>query len=153
MTQTVGSIRFQFEPDDDGTGKLTVTAVADGFAGVGAAWFNAADIEAFASQLAAYPLAESGVAITGGFFDDTVRGAPSQEHVGVRVYRVGSRGQVAVQVRLATEVREHTRPESRHATQLELLTTYGHLGRFARDLLAVVKGDTPVAVLASEHLA
>jgi hypothetical protein len=152
VTQTVGSIRFQFEPDADGTGKLVVTAVANGFAGVGAAWFNAADIEAFASKLAAYPLVESGVAIAGGFFDDRAQDVPSQEHVGVRVYRVGGRGQVAVQVRLATEVREHTRPESRHATKLELLTTYERLGRFARDLLAVVKGDTPAAVLAGEAL-
>ena len=152
MTPTADSIRFQFEPDDDGTGKLVITGAAHGFAGVGAAWFNAADVESFASKLATYPLAESGVAIAGGFFDDRARDAPSQEHLGVKVYRVGSRGQVAIQVRLATEVREDTRPESRHATHLELLTSYERLGRFARDLVAVVKGEKQAAVVDGENL-
>jgi hypothetical protein len=71
------SIRMQFEPDEDGTGKLTVTAAANGFAGVGAAWFNAAELETFASRLSSYPLAVPGPAIAGGFFSREEGGGPS----------------------------------------------------------------------------
>jgi hypothetical protein len=149
---TPGSIRFQFESADDGTGRLIVTAAANGFAGVGAAYFNAAALNAFASELRAYPLVEAGATISGGFFDGQGRGVPSHEHVGVTVYRLGNRGQLAVQVRLATEVRENDRPESRHAAQLEMLTTYDHVSRFAGDLLAVIRGDKAEAVLVGEHL-
>jgi hypothetical protein len=147
------SLRFRFEPDDDGTGRLVVHAAANGFAGEGAAWFSIEELERFASQLRTYPLIEGGAAIAGGFFDNSARGVLSQEHVGITVRRLGETGQLAVQVRLATEVREHDRAEARNAVRLELLTTYNQLERFARDVVALLKGRKDEARLGGETLA
>ena len=147
-----GSIRLRFERDDDGTGELSATAAANGFAGVGAAWFNVDELQNFASRLSDYPLSDPGPTIAGGFYRDGARPALSQELIGISAYAVGRTGQVGVQVRLATGVWEATRPESRHSVQLELLTTYEHLGRFARQLAAVVVGEAPEAVLEGEKL-
>jgi hypothetical protein len=144
-------IRMTFSSDDDGTGELTVTAGAQGFAGVGSAWFNADDLEAFASRLAEYPLSHPMPAIAGGWGNEP--GVLSQEHVGISTYPVGSKGQIGVQVRLATPELETDSALSRRAVQLEVLTTYERLGRFARQLGAMIRGEVPEAVLEAEHLA
>lgn len=95
-----------------------MTAVAsNGFAGTGAAWFSTSALEEFAAALSAYPLGVPGPAIAGGFFSGGEPAILSQEHVGVAAYVVELRGQIGVQVRLATEVWESTRPESMKRTK------------------------------------
>jgi hypothetical protein len=141
-----GMIRITFDRDDDGTGELTVAARANGFAGVGSAWFSAEELATFASRLTTYPLSEPAPAIAGGYFGSE-RGVLSQEHVGISAYPLGRRGEIGVTVRLATPQRETDSPFSHHAVQLELLTTYEHLARFAEEFGALVRGEIAEAVL------
>jgi hypothetical protein len=146
-----GLIRVRLQRDDYGTGELIVVAAANGFSGIGSAWFNLDELEIFASQLTSYPLAEPGPAIAGGYYSAEAA-VLSEELVGVTTYRVGATGQLGMQVRLATGSMGTTRPTSRHSVQLEVLTTYERLGRFAQELRALIRGDVTEAVLEGEEL-
>ena len=68
-------------------------------------------------------------------------------HLVVSVYPVGWTGRVAVWVRLAMPRQnyESTRPESQHVAEVELITSYEAIGRFARDLPHILRGEAEVA--------
>jgi hypothetical protein len=142
---------FRWGGDDgDGTGKLTVSARADGFAGVSGAWFDRETVIGFAHAIGAYPLPDDPIEISSGFGakDDV-----AQEHVGIRVGRVGPWGQVGIRVHLATEIWPDTRPESVDEVWLELLTTYERLRFLSRHLALVIEGRLEVAEIEGETLA
>ena len=137
--------------DGDGIGKLTVVAWANGFAGVGAAWFDRATVLQFAESVAAYPLPDRPIELAGGFGESF--GRPPREHVRLSVAPVGLRGQVGLRVHLATEQWPDTRVEAVHDVRLELLTTYERLRDLSGDLGAVIEGRLDHAEIGGEVLA
>lgn len=125
-------------------GRLVVTASANGFSGTAAAWFNGDTVRDFAHKITSYPLNPGDVAeIEGGFDGDDA--FVENVHVAMRAYPVGSRGQVGLRIRLATEIQQSQRPEEQHHVRLELLTSYQRLAPFSTDLRALVDGTVDVA--------
>jgi hypothetical protein len=139
-----GFLRLGFIVDGDGTGTLYVEAEVDGYSGRSHAYFDIDEIKRFAEALSQYPLSEDkACSLTGGFGES--RGNPAQEHVGIDAYPVNRRGYIGIQVRMATAVWIDTPPESRRIAQLEIVTTYEPLAKFANDILAMLSGTLPQA--------
>ena len=135
--------------DGDGIGRLSVAAVANGFAGRAHAWFDRATIVQFGEALSLYPLDDQPPpTISGGFGGD----AP-QTHVCISAYRLGSRGQVAFGVELATELWHDEPSERQHRVRLELLTTYERLRAFASELQRLPDGNGHTARIEGDRLA
>ena len=115
------------------------------YAGQGSAWFNVAEIEAFASGLAAYPIGAV-VELRGGFWHSTERRI-EQEHVYVAAYPIGSAGRIGVKVRAATPIHRDERAELRHSAEIELRTEYEQLRVFSSALSEVIRGHREYAEL------
>lgn len=124
-------------------------AEADGFAGEGEAYFDIPSLQDFAAAIALFPLPKDDerLSISGGF------GASSeQEHLGISIYAADrQRGYIGVQVRMATKVWQDTRPMSRKAAVIEVVTTYEPLARFSKDLAAMLRGELREATLKGEE--
>ena len=134
--------------DGDGTGKLHVKATSDGFTGEGGAWFSQQQVLEFADGVAAFPISEKNPpVIKGGFYKRDLSGELDQEHLALAVYPIDRIGHIAVQVQIATEVWEQTRPESQQSVKLEIRTTYQPILQFSKDLKALVNGHVAEAVL------
>ena len=145
------SIRFQ--DDNDGTGKLIARAESRGFAGAAGAYFNITQVEEFAVAISAFPLPQQDQrrSIEGGF-GKKERPGELEEHLGLTVYPIDvKRGYVGIQIRMATELWEGSRPQSQHQAKIEIVTTYEPLARFSADILKLVRGDTEEAVLLGEQ--
>ena len=138
-------LRVRFQDDGDGTGRLFARAEADGYSGESDAYFNIDEIESFARALREFPLppGDQRCSISGGF------GRPDeQEHLAISVYSVDTkRGYLGIQVRMATPVWPHTRPESKKQVILELLTTYEPLAGFGRNLESLLRGSAKEALI------
>jgi hypothetical protein len=141
-----GSLHLRFLADGDGTGKLLVRAEANGFSGEGGAYFDAAQLEAFARKLGAFPI-EGRPSLAGGFWSKTKANELDQELVAIAAYPSDARGHVAVHVRLATELWNGDRPESKHTVSLQLVTSYEPLRHFSAALVALVNGNADEATL------
>src|SRR5690349_5843571 len=112
-----GWLKLEFQDDNDGTGKLIAAVEAGGFAGRGGAWFGIPQIEEFADLITAYPLPSKKCSLAGGFWKE--RGHElDQEHLGIDIYPIGPRGHIGVQVRIASELWEASRPESQMMVKL-----------------------------------
>lgn len=147
-----GYLQLSFRDDGDGTGKLLARAEADGFAGKGGAYFSANQIEAFAAALTAFPLPQQPrPSLSGGYWKKDHSGELDQEHLGLEAYPIGKRGYIGIHVRIATEIQDQDRPESQLAVRLEIVTSYEPLGRFGRQLIALVRGSVEEAVLEGEE--
>lgn len=86
-------LRLTFYDDGDGTGELTAEATADGYAGIGSAYFNIDKLKRFTKAIGEFPLPERALCqIAGGFCSKEVRGELEQEHLGIDVYPVDHRG-------------------------------------------------------------
>ncbi len=145
-------LRFRFQDDGDGTGKLVAQAESSGFAGTSGAYFNVDKIEEFAAAISAFPLPERDMrrSIAGGFGKKNHPGE-MDEHLGIAVYPIDlRRGHIGVQVRMATELWDSTRPESQHTAKVEIKTTYEPLAQFSKELIRLVRGDLEEAVLVGE---
>jgi hypothetical protein len=146
-------IRLRFADDGDGTGKLLARAEADGFAGEGGAYFNIETLEEFATALAVFPMPSEDKrrSISSGFGG---RGETlEQEHLGISVYPADARrGYVGIQVRMATEIWQETRPESGKHAIVEVVTTYEPLSKFSKDLIAVLRGSMKEALLEGQNI-
>jgi hypothetical protein len=142
-------LRVRFSDDGDGTGELNAYASSGCFSGTGRAYFHTGEVEEFASALAAFPITnDARPRIAGGYLRKT--GGPgelSQEHLGITVYPINSRGYIGIQVRMATTFCEGDRPESRESATVELVTTHIPLARFSRELIEVLRGSAEEAVL------
>lgn len=142
------SLVLRFDPDSDGTGKLLADVRFRGFAGSGSAWFGISELKEFADAIMAFPIPDAvRPSIAGGFWSKEVRGHLEQEHLALTVYPIGRRGQLGVQVRLATELWEGDREESQSSVKVELLTSYQQLAEFAQQLLLLVRGQGREAIL------
>jgi hypothetical protein len=141
-------LRYDYR-DTDGTGALGAEVRFGGFAGASSAWFSDEGLLTFASQLTTYPLSDSEFAISGGYGSDE----DFEEHVGLTARAVGLHGQVGVVVHLAIPADRRTHPESASSeVRVEVLTTYGALGRFSAELRRLVEGTADEARLYAEAL-
>jgi len=146
------ALRIEWSPDTDGTGALTVTASDGCFAGRGSAWFNRQEVDAF------------GVALRDTFPLQTVIGLEyppagyrSEGLVGempdfaLRVYPVGSTGQIGIQLRLAAEVYRFMRPERLCRVLLELQTDHEALRRLGAAMVTMLQdGGVSAASLVAQ---
>lgn len=140
-------LRFTFKADDDGTGELTGNVECGDFSGKGSAWFHVRELIEFAEKLSMHPKPDFSTAhLQGGFWHETEKQI-KQEHLFVSVYPAGVRGEVGVKVRLANQIHECDRAESRHAVEVELCTFYENLSRFGNDLRDLANGKTKEAML------
>jgi hypothetical protein len=146
-------LQLRFDDDGDGTGKLLARAESGGFAGEGGAHFSATELESFALALAGFPLPDrQRLSIAGGFWKKDNSGELDQELLSLTAYPIGKRGYIGVQIRIATEIREHDRPESKKTVSLEIVTSYEPLGSFSRKLIGLVRGSSEEAILEGEEL-
>ena len=140
-------LRFTFKADGDGTGELTGEVESGDFSGKGSAWLHVRELIEFAEKLFTHPKPDfSNAHIQGGFWHEKEKQI-KQEHLFVSVYAVAVRGEVGVKVRLADQIHECDRADSRHAVEVELLTHYESLSRFGNDLRELANGKTKEAIL------
>ncbi|MEU7906290.1 hypothetical protein [Actinoplanes sp. NPDC049118] len=144
-------VAVEFVESSDGTGQLQVYAQSGGFAGRGAAYFDAVHLIEFAGSLDEFPLPR-GLELAGGFSSREAPYELEEELVGLRFHAVGGRGQVGIGVHLAGECWPDTRPESVSEVRLELLTTYERLRIFSGDFVAVARGQLDRAEIHEEVL-
>lgn len=128
-----------FGDDGDGTGHLMVEASANGFSGRGDSYFSKSQIEDFAAALTAYPLKDESL--------PELIGGLNQETLSIKVYPINGRGDLAMQVKLATKLWGEERLESQHSVQLEILTHYNSIEVFARELIDLINGKVEKASL------
>ena len=148
---THGSLILRFSDDGDGTGKLLATAESGGFSGLGGAYFAVSEIERFASAISQCPLPErERCSIASGFCSRAKPGILEQEHLGIQVYPIDSRGHIGVQVRVSTELWDGMRPESQQSSKVEIITTYQALAEFSEKVLAITRGSVKEAILSGQ---
>jgi hypothetical protein len=146
----MGSLRLTISPDNDGTCLLHAEVSADGFSGIGHAWFDLKRLQSFAMDLEKYPLtSDPRVAIEGGFLSRNHPYKVEQRHLSISVYPVNSRGVLGVQVYVSSPLHEQDRPESQRVAQLELLTHYAELESFSAQIRNMVLQQAGEAVLKS----
>lgn len=139
-----------FALESEGIGTLFAEAATDGFSGKASGLFNTVDLEKFAEAISEYPLPPRGRCSLRTGFGSPGSTVMDEEHLGIEVYPIDSRGHLGVQVRMATPVWAETRVDSQNLTKLELRTSYEPLGKFSRDLVALIKGAAQEAVLEQE---
>lgn len=151
--ESQGRLLLRFDADRDGTGKLLAQATSGGFSGEGGAWFSISELQDFAEAVGMFPIPEGNSPhIVGGFWKKDGGGELEQEHLALKVYPVDRKGHLGVQVRIATELWNDARPESRHKVELEIVTSYEPLAIFSGDLKALVEGRLKEAILDSDLL-
>jgi hypothetical protein len=132
-------LRLRFGNEGERWGELFARAQADGFSGEGSGYFDIDEIEKFALAVGAFPLKMS--SISGGFEKRDSAGK-LEEHLGISLYAIDSRGHIRVQVRMSTTADPgDTRSESQNSAKVELVTTYEPLSKFSRGLIALVRGS------------
>jgi len=145
-------IKFKWQPDDDGTGELFVKASSKGFTGKGKAWFDQIGLTKDAEKFSQYPLPkENPPIISGGFWDSKITTEIEQEHLFISAYPIGSRGQIGIQVRLATEIWQDDRVESQHKVQLEIETTYEEMRLFPEKMKELLDGKISELIIANSN--
>jgi hypothetical protein len=148
-------LRLKVDPSSDGTGKLTATIAAGGFAASGEAYFNLRSLAEFSQQLRAFPLSESDPPhIEGGFWSKEKRGVIEQVHLSIRAYQIGSKRQIGVRVTCADPpLWPNDRKESQNSATIELMSSYAALERFAKEVDLILESKLEEAVLSGERLA
>ena len=107
--------------DPDRTCELFVEAHSNGFSGIGSAWFNADEIESFASKLELYPIHDNNKPeLASGYYSPDGSGRLIQKLLHILVYPTDGVGTLGIRVELSTPLHGGSRPESRHAVELEL---------------------------------
>ena len=142
-------LRMRLEEDGDGSAQLFVEASCGPFSGAGSAWFAVREVRDFGRQLQdTFPIpAESPIEMEGGFWSSTNRGSLEERHVGVRIYPIGSNGNIGVRVSLATPIHHPDRAEAQSSVSFELRTHYEALRSFGAELEALAVGRSDVAEL------
>ena len=145
-------LRLRIHLDDDGTAELEAAVQSRGYRGIGSAWFNLAELSAFADALEAFPLTEEArCGLAGGYWSTSRRGELEQVHLAISAYPIDAAGHLAVQVRVAAPLQAYDRPSARHAAEVELRTTYADLERFARAFRSLIAGERDEAFLAADE--
>lgn len=148
----MSELRVMYVADDEWMGKLTVLVQTDDFAGEGAAWINASDIEDFAKSLTAYPLpADETVRLQAGHGGTADARLPPQTLVRISVKPHGARGDILVCAELQSEVWENADFDLHQSVVARFLTGYNAMERFAKSLQRVASTDFKGAVLRSNE--
>ncbi len=100
------ALRLTLKQDADGTGELCAEVQVNGFSGVGAAWFNIAEILDFGQRISrTYPLLpEQTYELQGGYWSREQQGSLEHVHLGIRFAPVGALGQIGCRVSLARQL-------------------------------------------------
>lgn len=151
--ESQGRLSLRFEDDGDGTGKLLAQAASGGFSGEVGAWFSISELQSFAEAIGMFPIPETNPpSIVGGFWKKDGSGDLEQQHLVLKVYPIDRKGHLGVQIKIATELWDDARPESQHKVELEIVTSYEPLAKFARDLKALAEGRIKDAILEGDLL-
>lgn len=136
-----------YQPEGStGIGEVEVSASVPPFAGAGLGYANDDDLRAFAEAIGAYPLPDGArPALTTGLDD--------QETVGLSVFQVTSRGQLAVAVHLAAIDLDRNSPTSGIVSDAHmlLLTSHQALHDFATELVSAVEAHGGTARLSIDE--
>jgi hypothetical protein len=148
-TTMTDALRLTLKQDADGTGELCAEVQVNGFSGVGAAWFNIAEIRDFGQRISrTYPLLpEQTYELQGGYWSRGLQGSLEQVHLGIRFFPVGALGQIGCRVNLARQL-ESASPAPEYAVTVELRTHYEGLRAFGGAIVAMTDGRSDEAVLA-----
>ena len=147
-----GFLRLGFALESEGVCTLFAEAATDGFAGKASGLFNTTDLEEFAQAISEYPLpARNRCSLVTGFGTAGSK-VMDEEHLGIEVYPIDSRGHIGVQVRMATPLWANSRVDSQSQAKFELRTTYEPLRSFSANLLALLRGAIEEALLEEEML-
>lgn len=143
------ALRLTLNQDTDGTGELCAEVQVDGYSGVGAAWFNIAEIRNFGQRISrTYPLLpEQTYELQGGYWSREQQGSLEHVHLGIRFSPVGALGQIGCRVNLARQL-ESASPAPEYAVTVELRTRYEDLRVFGAAIVALTDGRGDDAVLA-----
>lgn len=135
--------------DSDGTGELVAQVCANGFSGLGSAWFNLEAIDAFGRTLSeSFPLCAGPASeLKGGFWSSQQPNTIEQVHLGIRFYPIGSTGLVGCRVELATPKHQQDRADSIHSVAVELHTYYEQLLSFGLSLSDLANGTVTETIL------
>ena len=145
-------VRFRFSDEGDGTGELEAAFAADGFAGVGRAYFDVARLVDQVNELTAFPLpSPKGVEIQGGYWESTGGTETlTQEHIGLTVRPVGATGGLTLSLRVAIPGKDPKEPP-RYSASAQLATSYEAVTRFAAEMTALLKGEVSEVVLEADR--
>lgn len=140
-------LRLMLLREPDGTGELSAQVHINGFSGVGAAWFNLAEIKEFGSTLASsFPLLpERSYELKGGNWSTTEPAVVEQVHLGISFYPFGLLGKVGCRVHLSAQ--DTTNHVAKHKVTVELLTQYEQLRQFGIAVVALAEGEMHEAIL------
>jgi len=143
-------LRLTYELEDEWHGQLHVCAVAHGFAGRSAAWFNRDALTAFSHALGEYPLpSHAPVKILGGG-GALAAGWYSQEHVGLTIARASITGKLLVCVDLANEPAVGAGTTIQRRAFLRFLTEYASVDQFRSELGPMLNGGTEALLRGTE---
>jgi hypothetical protein len=96
-------LRLWIATDGDGTGELFAQFRAKEFSGIGSAWFDLVSLAEAAKLFAQFPLPkEQPPTLEGGYWKQDEPGALQQEHLHISAYPTNARGEVGIQIRVAT---------------------------------------------------
>lgn len=146
----ISQLELRFKPDSDGMGELFASASGGYFSGAGEAWFSAKEIQSFGERLqSCFPLApDTELRLEGGYWEPGRSPAKLEEVLlGIRIYPVGTTGQIGVHLDLAEGVHQEQRPESRARASFELMASYEDLHRFGAQFQSMLTSSSATACL------
>jgi len=141
---------LSFEDENDGSGKLTASVEANGFAGQGDAWFSHEQLRAFAEDCKVYPLAGTGPVLNGGYWNDA-GSALLEVRLSIRFEPYDARGTILASVQLATGEHSDNSNECRQSATLRFYCNYDNLIKFAAELISLTGGGPDVVLRSSRR--
>lgn len=148
VEETSGGLVITYRPEGSaGIVELEVRAWVPPFAGAATGYFNDDDLRAFATAISAYPLPP-------GAHPGLTSGLDDQETIGLEVFQVTSRGQLAVAIHLAVTGSVACPPACGIVAdaRMVLLTSYQALHDFAAGLLYAAEAQGGTAHLPVDEL-
>lgn len=139
----MGKLRLWIDEAGDGSGKLFAEFEANGFRGVGGAYFDLKVLAERAGEFARFPLQpEQPACIEGGYWSKDDLKKLGQEHLHISAFPINSRGELGLLVR-ATEPNEDlaVRAGFRYSASVEFKASYEQLSQFAKDLASLACGQ------------
>jgi len=136
-----GHLKLWIRNYDDGTGELFVKVEAHGFAGVGHACFDLAELSTKAEEFARYPLsAEEPVCIKGGYWTADAK-EMTEEHLYISARAINLLGEIDLLVRLAEPHDGYPRTGLRCSVSVELQASYEQMAQFSKDMSSLARGE------------
>jgi hypothetical protein len=136
-------LRLSYEPEDDVSGELYVSAAVPGFSAESSAWFDREAIEAFAAALEKSLLpSEPPTGLFGGVWGED-QSMPEHIEVGISIVPGGADGDLLVRVELSSSDEDSTQE-----AVLSFAVDYESVDRFRAALVRMLDDSDAEAVLA-----